>query len=68
MAEHDRGRMRVVGLSQADDHRDVANLTPGERMGLMWQLTLDAWAFKGDSEDAESGLQRHVVRVHRRGR
>jgi len=42
MAEHDRGRMRVVGLSQADDHRDVANLTPGERMGLMWQLTLDA--------------------------
>jgi 5,10-methylene-tetrahydrofolate dehydrogenase/methenyl tetrahydrofolate cyclohydrolase len=31
----------------------------------MWQLALDAWAFKGDS-DAQSRLPRHVVRVVRR--
>jgi hypothetical protein len=37
-------------------------------MELMWQLTVDAWAFKGEPEHAESRLQRHVVRVVRRGR
>jgi hypothetical protein len=32
---------------------------------MMWQLTLDAWAFKG-ARLAESGLPRNVVRVVRR--
>jgi hypothetical protein len=67
MAEEERARLRVVVLSQEEHHRDVADMTPGERLGLMWQLALDAWAFQGDSDDAESGLQRHVVRVRRRG-
>jgi hypothetical protein len=39
----------------------------------MWQLTLDAWAFKlaaerkerGEESDAQSRLQRHVIRVLR---
>lgn len=67
MAKRDRARVRVVGLSEEENHHDVAAMAPGERLGLMWQLALDAWAFQGDSEDAESGLQRHVVRVRRRG-
>jgi len=41
--------------------------TPAERIGMMWQLAMDAWAFTGDF-DAESRLPRHVVRVVRRGR
>ncbi|MGQ0734792.1 MAG: hypothetical protein ACT4QD_14205 [Acidobacteriota bacterium] len=40
------------------------SLSPAERLGMMWQLTLDAWAFTGD-RSAESRLPRHVVRVHR---
>jgi hypothetical protein len=48
-------------------HDDVAELSPAERIGMMWQLALDAWAFKGETLHAESRLQRHVVRVHRRG-
>ena len=42
----------------------VANATPAERMGMVWQLTLDAWAFKEPSV-AESRFQRHAVRVIR---
>lgn len=40
--------------------------TPGERMGMVWQLTKDAWAFLGLHH--EPGLRRDVVRTHRRGR
>jgi len=39
--------------------------TPAELMDIAWQLTCDVWAFKG-GENAESGLQRHVVRLERR--
>lgn len=45
---------------------DLKGRTPGEMMGMMWQLTLDAWAFK-EKLDAESGLQRHIVVLKRRG-
>jgi hypothetical protein len=34
---------------------------------MMWQLAVDAWAFKGDAL-AESRLPRHVVRLVRRRR
>ncbi len=45
---------------------DLKGKTPGELMGMMWQLTLDAWAFK-EKLDAESRLQRHVVVLKKRG-
>ena len=41
-------------------------LDPAERMGMVWQLTLQAWAFKG--LEHEPRLRRDVVRVVRRGR
>jgi hypothetical protein len=40
------------------------SMTPADRLALMWQLALDAWAFTGQSS-AESRLPRHIVRVHR---
>lgn len=43
---------------------DLEDTTPGERLSMVWQLTLDAWAFKGETL-AEHRLQRHVVRLHR---
>ncbi len=45
---------------------DLKGKTPAELMGMMWQLTLDAWSFK-EKLDAESRLQRHVVVLKRRG-
>jgi hypothetical protein len=65
-----RENVRVRVLSQKADagHDDVAHLSAGQRLELMWQLTLDAWAFKGEPQGAESRLQRHVVRIQRGGR
>lgn len=59
-------RVRVTTRAYAD-RRDVADLTPGERMAMVWQLTKDAWAFKGEP-CRESPFQRDVVRIHRGGR
>jgi hypothetical protein len=58
--------IRVSNLG--DQHRaeieDLAKTTPAERLEMMWQLTLDAWAFKGEPV-AELRLPRHIVRVLR---
>lgn len=43
-----------------------AETTAEERLGMMWQLTLDSWAFTGAT--VESRLPRDVARVVRRGR
>jgi hypothetical protein len=39
--------MRRVAL---EDERapDVSGLTPSERVAMVWRLTLDAWAFRGE--------------------
>ena len=58
-------RVRVIRKDQGDLLRDSADFTPAERLGMMWQLACDAWAFKGESQHAESRLQRHVVSIHR---
>lgn len=66
----DRGQMRVRVLRQRDDVEgsDAADLTPSERVAMMWQLARDAWTFLGEPGRAESRLQRHVVRIQRRAR
>jgi hypothetical protein len=56
--------IRVRKLSDQGKEPDYRNLTPGERIELVWQLTLDAWAMKGEPI-AEQRLLRHVVRVVR---
>jgi hypothetical protein len=43
---------------------NLGNTTAAERLDMMWQLTIDAWVFKGESV-AESRLPRHVVRIVR---
>jgi hypothetical protein len=58
-------QIRVRKLSEQGTERDLDTTTPAERIGMMWQLALDAWAFKGEAV-AESRLPRHVVRVLRR--
>lgn len=58
-------QIQVKKLSAQTDDFDLKNTTPAERFGMMWQLTLDAWAFKGEPI-AEPKLQRHIIRVLRR--
>jgi hypothetical protein len=55
-------QIRKTSLKEETD--DLKNTTPAERFGMMWQLTLDAWAFKGEPL-AEPRLQRHIVRILR---
>jgi hypothetical protein len=68
MPDRDDVRIRVLRKDEDGERRDVADLEPAERLAMMWQLALDAWAFKGEGAHAESRLQRHVVRVYRRRR
>ncbi|MEO7521352.1 MAG: hypothetical protein ABIW79_06000 [Gemmatimonas sp.] len=43
------------------------SLSPAERMGMMWQLALDAWTFTGHHQP-ESRLSRHTLVIQRRTR
>ena len=48
-------------------HTRLPRTSRVQRVAMMWQLAVDAWAFKGESV-GESRLQRDVVRVLRGGR
>jgi hypothetical protein len=48
------------------EENELKDKSPAELIGMMWQLTLDAWSFK-EKLDAEPRLQRHVVVLKRRG-
>ena len=39
--------VRKTTLQEQDDDPELENTTAAERLGMMWQLTLDAWAFTG---------------------
>jgi hypothetical protein len=54
-------RLRRLHDPEPDDLRDR---TPGERMMMVWPITVTAWAFKGEPV-GESRLSRHIVRVLR---
>ena len=58
--------IRLTNLQNNDrsSDEDLKRSTPADRLQMMWQLTLDAWAFKGDTV-AELRLPRHIVRVLR---
>jgi hypothetical protein len=56
--------VRIVSLHGQDNDSDLRNTAPSERLGMMWQVALDAWAFKGEPL-AESGLPRHIVSIQR---
>ena len=68
MSDHsrlDRTVVRKSSLQEQIDDGIIYHATPSERMGMVWQLTLDAWAFM-DPTSAKSEFQRHVGRVERR--
>jgi hypothetical protein len=61
----ERTIIRVSTLQEQDRSDDLLKTTPAERLQMMWQITLDAWTFKGEPI-AELRLPRHIVRVLRR--
>jgi len=56
--------IQICKTSLKDETDDLKNTTAAERWAMMWQLALDAWAFKGELI-AEPKLQRNIVRVYR---
>ena len=65
MANRSGYQVLKTRLGEQDDFADVEHLTASERIGMMWQLALNAWAFK-DNLNAEPRLQRHLVVLKRR--
>ena len=66
MNNNNRQIVRKSTLADQGREEDLRNTTAEDRLKMMWQLALDAWAMKG--EKVEPRLPRHVVRVIRRGR
>ena len=58
--------IRIRPLSEQGAEDDLRSTDMAERLKMMWQLAVDAWAFKEGSA-VESRLSRHVVRLERRG-
>lgn len=59
--------VRRTTLSEHGQTDELLKLTPSDRIGMMWQLALQAWMSKEGSAD-EPRLHRHVVRIVRGGR
>lgn len=63
----DRSRYLVRKSRLGDPEPRESVGTPEECISMMWELTRNTWAFMGHA-DAEPRLQRHLIRVVRRGR
>ena len=60
--------VRKMKLSEQEDAGDIrAFVKPEDRLAVVWQLSKNAYAFKGEPV-AEPGLHRHIVRLFRRKR
>jgi len=55
---------RISKLTDRGRESDIGDTTAAERIGMMWQLTLDAWAFV-EGVDPDTPMRRDVVRVVR---
>ncbi len=52
--------IRIRTVTEADKEEDLRDYSPAELIGMMWQLTINAWSFR-IRLDAEPRLQRDVV-------
>ena len=62
--ENSRKIVRVTRLEDQGAEADLKETTASERLAMMWQLTVDAWLFKGE-DIAKSRLQRHITHILR---
>lgn len=56
----------LTTLSDHDNHVGMEHTTADERVGMMWQLAVDAWALRGENV-AEREFQRHIGGIKRGG-
>ena len=61
--QRDTPKVKVLKLQDRDNNLQLS--TPEKRIDVMWQLAIDAWAFKGEPV-VELRLPRHIIRVLRR--
>ncbi len=66
MSHANRQIVRKSTLADQGKEDDLRDTAAEDRLKMMWQSALDAWAMKG--EKIESRLPRHVVRIIRGGR
>lgn len=66
MSRVDKTAIRIIRKDQGEETYDdgFINADPSYLIGIVWDLTRDAWAFRGD--DAERRLQRHITNLYRR--
>ena len=57
--------IRKAKLHETELSEDLQDKSANELIGMMWQLTLNAWSFK-EPVDVEPRLQRHIVVLKRR--
>jgi hypothetical protein len=57
--------IRKIPLHNSDNNVDLKDESPQQLISMMWQLALNAWAFK-ENLHAEPRLQRHVIVLKRR--
>ncbi len=57
-------RVRKIRLEDEGKETGVEDMTPSQRVEMVWQLTLQAWYFKEGLTD-EPQLRRDVVRTIR---
>ena len=60
----DRSQLPVVKTTLAESGYRIPPGTPEDWVKMVWPLTCEAWAMKGEPVD-ESRLLRHVVRIQR---
>lgn len=58
-------KIRISRINEQGKEDDLRATNPSQRLAIMWQLALNAWAFKGEAV-AEPRLQRHAIRLQRR--
>ena len=58
-------KTRLARVSDQGKEDDLRATSPGQRLGMLWPLTLSVWAFR-ERLSAEPRLQRHVVSLQRR--
>jgi len=58
-----KGKLSVL---ESEEQDLSSTTTVEERFAMMWQLTQDAWAFRGEPI-GEPELSRHIICVIRRG-
>ena len=61
MGDPNRQIVRKSTLAEQGKEDDLRHTTPEQRLNMMWQLALDAWAMKG--VDANQPMRKDITRL-----